>query len=39
MILAKMYNIDETGISIVEGKRRNVLSVRDKKEVARLSPA
>jgi hypothetical protein len=36
---AKVYNVDETGISIVQGTRTNVLSVKGKKQVARLCSA
>jgi hypothetical protein len=34
---AKVYNVDETRISIVLGTRTNVLSVKGKKQVTRLS--
>jgi hypothetical protein len=36
---AKVYNVDETGISIFQGTRTNVISVKGKKQVARLSSA
>jgi hypothetical protein len=36
---AKVYDVDETGISIVQGTRANVLGVKGKKQVVRLSSA
>jgi hypothetical protein len=39
LIWRKVYTVDETGISIAQDTRTNVLSVKGKKQVARLSSA